>query len=109
MRSWSLNEIDVPPQAPEVLVSTDEARAIAIELPAGDKLGEHQVQERAWLVVVKGHVEVTEPDGEWASGGVGLLVEFGPNERHEISATEDSRLLLMLSPWPGKGHPSSPD
>ncbi len=108
MRSWSLNEIEVHPQAPEVLVSTDEGRAIAIDLPAGHKLGEHQVHERAWLVVVKGHIEIAEPDGEWASGGPGLLVEFGPNERHELSATEDSRVLLLLSPWPGEGHPSNP-
>jgi quercetin dioxygenase-like cupin family protein len=109
MRSWSLNEIDVHPQAPEVLVSTDEGRAIAIDLPAGEKLGEHQVHERAWLIVVKGHIEIAQPDGAWASGGPGLLVEFGPNERHEISATEDSRVLLLLSPWPGEGHPSNRD
>jgi quercetin dioxygenase-like cupin family protein len=92
-----------------VLVSTDEGRAIAIDLPAGEKLGEHQVHERAWLIVVKGHIEIAQPDGAWASGGPGLLVEFGPNERHEISATEDSRVLLLLSPWPGEGHPSNRD
>lgn len=109
MQSWLLNEIDVHFHAPEVLSSSDEGRAIAIQLPAGEKLGEHQVHERGWLVVVSGHIEVAEPDGEWASGGVGFLVEFNPNERHEISATEDSRLLLLLSPWPGDGHPSQRD
>jgi redox-sensitive bicupin YhaK (pirin superfamily) len=108
MRSWQLNEIEVAPHAPEVLQSTDEGRLIAIQLQAGEKLGEHQVHERGWLVVVSGHVEIAEPGGEWASGGPGLLAEFNPNERREIAATEDSRLLLVLSPWPGEGHPSNP-
>jgi quercetin dioxygenase-like cupin family protein len=107
MQSWLLNEITVEPRSPEVLGSSDEGRAIAIHLAAGQKLAEHQVHERGWLVVVSGHVEVAEPDGEWASGGVGLLVEFDPNERHEVAATEDSRLLLILSPWPGDGHASN--
>jgi hypothetical protein len=57
-------------------------------------------------VVISGHLEIAEPEGERASGGAGLLVEFDPNERREISATEDSRLLLLLAPWPGDGHPS---
>jgi hypothetical protein len=33
-------------------------------------------------------------------------VHFDPNERHEVRATKDARLILMLSPWPGEGHPS---
>jgi quercetin dioxygenase-like cupin family protein len=89
-----------------VLVSTDEGRAILIELPAGERLGEHQVHERGWLLVVAGRIEATGPGGQSAAGGVGLLVEFDPNERHEVAANEDSRLLLLLSPWPGAGHPS---
>ena len=34
-----------------------------------------------------------------------LLVEFAPGERHEVTATSDARLLLLLTPWPGSGHP----
>ena len=37
---------------------------------------------------------------------IGFLAHFEPKERHEVSATEDSRLVLLLSPWPGEGHPS---
>ncbi|MDX6617183.1 MAG: hypothetical protein QOD60_2274, partial [Solirubrobacterales bacterium] len=29
------------------------------------------------------------------------------NERHEIRAKSDARIVLMLSPWPGEGHPST--
>ena len=34
------------------------------------------------------------------------LLSFDPNERHEVRAKSDSRLLLLLAPWPGEGHPS---
>jgi redox-sensitive bicupin YhaK (pirin superfamily) len=104
MRTWKIDELDVEPHSPEVLDSEAEGRAIVIELPAGERLQEHQVHERAWLLVVSGMVHV---DGsESTSGGAGLLAEFDPNERREVRATEDSRLLLLLSPWPGEGHPS---
>jgi len=39
------------------------------------------------------------------SGGCGLLVEFDPSERHAVHARSDARLLLLLTPWPGVGHP----
>lgn len=107
MQSWNLNEVDAQPGSPRVLGSAAEGRAIVLDIAGGERLGEHQVHERGWLVVVSGNLEISEPDGDRASGGAGLLVEFDPNERREITATEDSRLLLLLSPWPGEGHPSS--
>ena len=56
--------------------------------------------------MVDGQVEVVDLDGETVSGGAGLLAEFDPNERREVRATEDSRVLMILTPWPGEGHPS---
>jgi quercetin dioxygenase-like cupin family protein len=109
MQTWDLSAIDVQPHQPEVLTTDEEGRIIALHLPAGEKLGEHQVHERAWLVVVSGSVEISEPGGESVTGGTGLLASFDPNERHEVAAVEDARLLLVLSPWPGEGHPSQPD
>jgi redox-sensitive bicupin YhaK (pirin superfamily) len=103
MRTWKIPQLDVEPRQPEVLDSEAEGRAIVIELPAGEQLSEHQVHERAWLVVVSGAIEVDGADQ--VSGGPGLLAEFDPNERREVRATEDARLLLLLSPWPGQGHP----
>ena len=106
MRSWDISTLDVQPHNPAVLDSEVEGRAIVIHLPAGERLGEHQVYERAWLLVVSGAIEIDGPGGDSASGGPGLLAEFDPNERREVRATEDARLLLLLSPWPGVGHPS---
>lgn len=107
MESWDIASIDVQPHSPEVLASDDEGRVIVINLPAGERLQEHQVHERAWLMVATGAVEIDDADGGSVSGGPGLLAAFDPNERHEIRATEDARLLLLLTPWPGVGHPSA--
>jgi redox-sensitive bicupin YhaK (pirin superfamily) len=109
MQTWDISKLDVQPHSPVVLTSEDEGRAIVINLPAGERLSEHQVHERAWLLVVSGAIELSEPDGESVSGGAGLLAGYDPNERREIRATEDTLLLLLLSPWPGQGHPSRRD
>ena len=106
METWDIANMDVQPHQPEVLSSDGEGRAIAINLPAGERLQEHQVHERAWVVVASGTVEIEDSNGEAISGGAGLLALFDPNERHEIRATADSRILLVLAPWPGDGHPS---
>ena len=107
METWDIAAIELKPQQAEVLRSDPEARAIAINLPAGQALQEHQVHERAYLVVAGGAVEV-EQDGRTESGGPGFVAHFDANERHEVRATTDSRLLLFLAPWPGAGHPSQP-
>src|SRR3954449_1826897 len=107
MRSWDISTLDVKPHQPEVLDSESEGRAIVIELPAGEQLSEHQVHERASLLVVSGRIQVADAGGAAVDGSPGFLAVFDPNERHEVRATEDARLLLLLSPWPGAGHPSN--
>jgi quercetin dioxygenase-like cupin family protein len=105
MDHWDIASFDVQPHQPEVLRSDDEMRVIALNLPAGEALQDHQVHERAWLLVAAGEIEV-EGDKETASGGPGLLLHFEPNERREVRAKGDARLILLLAPWPGAGHPS---
>ena len=106
MQTWEISALDIQPHHPEVLASDDGGRVIVLHLPAGERLQEHQVHEHAWLVVVAGEIEISEPGGKTVAGGPGLLAEFEPNQRREVAATEDARLLLLLSPWPGEGHPS---
>jgi quercetin dioxygenase-like cupin family protein len=106
--SWDIRSLDVTPHHPRILRSDEESRVIAINLPAGEELQDHQVHERAYLVVVDGEVEISQ-DGRVETGGAGFLAHFAPNERHEVKARNDARLLLMLSPWPGEGHPSRRD
>jgi len=107
MDSWDIRSLEIEPHHPQVLRSDDETRVIAIALPGGEELQDHQVHERAYLVVVDGEIEVAQK-GNTESGGPGYIAHFPPNERREVRATSDARLLLILSPWPGEGHPSRP-
>jgi quercetin dioxygenase-like cupin family protein len=107
VNSWDLKALDLKPRLPEILSSSDVARAIVLDLAAGESLSDHQVHERAWLVVLDGEIQVATAEDGRASGGVGLLVEFAPGERHEVIASADARLLLLLTPWPGSGHPGA--
>jgi quercetin dioxygenase-like cupin family protein len=106
MKTWDTRDLGLEPHKPEILSSAEAARVIALSLPAGERLQEHEVHERAWLVVLDGEIEL-EADGVAVSGGAGLVAEFGPQERHEVRATADARLLLVLAPWPGDGHPGA--
>lgn len=107
MNSWDLIDLDLEPRLPEILSSSAAARAIVLDLAAGQSLADHEVHERAWLIVLDGEVEVSAGAGESASGGVGFMAEFAPAERHEILAISKARLLLLLTPWPGDGHPGA--
>lgn len=103
MDTWNLSDLDVEVHQPKVLRSDDgAARAIAINLPAGEQLQDHEVHEHAWLHVHHGQVEI-EQDGATTQAGAGFLAHFDPHERHEVRAVEDTRLLLLLAPWPGEG------
>ena len=109
MQHWDLSTLAVEVHQPLILSSTrGEARSIAIQLPAGERLREHQVHERAHVVVVEGEVEI-DRGGETVTGGPGTFAIFEPAERHEVRAIADTRLLLMLAPWPGDGHPGARD
>jgi quercetin dioxygenase-like cupin family protein len=105
MQVWDTRALQVERHRPEVLRSDDEGRAITIHLAGGDQLQEHQVHERAYLIVVEGEVAI-EHDAEVVEGGSGMVVHFEPNERRAVTALKDSRLVLILVPWPGEGHPS---
>ena len=107
MNSWDLRALDLKPRLPEILSSSDAARAIVLDLAAGESLSDHEVHERTWLVGLGGEVEVQTSAGERVSGGAGLLVELAPGERHEVIASSQARLLLLLTPWPGNGHPGA--
>jgi quercetin dioxygenase-like cupin family protein len=108
VQTWDTRSLDVEPHQPQVLHSGEEGRTIVIHLPAGEELQEHQVHERAWIFVADGLVEIEDSNGNSFEAGPGALALTAPNERHEVRAKEDSRLVLVLAPWPGEGHPSQP-
>ena len=109
MDHWDLRTLDVQSHHPQILHSSrGESRTIAIRLGAGEDLQDHEVHERAHLVVVDGEVDV-DAGGTTVHGGPGFVAIFDPQERHEVRATSDALLLLLLAPWPGSGHPGARD
>ena len=100
-----MSEIDTPggSRSPVVLLSEEEARAILVGLNPGQQLGDHQVKEHAWLVVVEGSA-VIRAGGEEIEAPVGTLVHFEPDERRAVASPKGAKLLLILAPWPGAGH-----
>ena len=106
MDIWDIRSLGVQTHQPQVLRSDDgAARAIAIHLPAGEELQEHEVHEHAYLVVIDGEVELSLGEDS-QTAGAGTVAHWVPHERHEVRATTESRLLLVLAPWPGPGHPN---
>jgi quercetin dioxygenase-like cupin family protein len=105
MRSWNLNEIATPggSRSPVVLDSDEAARAVLIGLDPGQELGEHQVKEHAFVLVIEGSVRV-ETGGESFDAEQGTLFTFEPDERRSVSTERGARILLFLAPWPGRGH-----
>lgn len=100
-----LPEIATPggSRSPVVLRSQDEARAVLVGLDPGQKLGDHQVKEHAWVVVVEGSVTL-RASGEQIEAPAGTLARFDPDERHSLSTETGAKILLLLAPWPGPGH-----
>jgi quercetin dioxygenase-like cupin family protein len=105
MESWRLPEIATPAgtRSPVVLKSEDEARAVLIGLDAGQSLGDHQVKEHAWLLVVEGTARLASGDGP-IEAPAGTLAHFEPDERHSVATDGGAKILLLLAPWPGPGH-----
>jgi len=105
VESWRLPEIATPDgtRSPVVLKSEDEARAVLIGLDPGQELGDHQVKEHAWLLVVDGAVSIGA-GGEDVEAPAGTLAHFEPDERHSVSSAGGAKILLLLAPWPGLGH-----
>jgi quercetin dioxygenase-like cupin family protein len=105
VQRWNLLELDAPEgtRDPIVLHSDDGARAVLIVLSRGQSLGDHQVKENAWVVVLDGSVEITVA-GSASQAERGTMVRFDPDERHAFRSEDGARVLLLLAPWPGEGH-----
>ena len=106
MESWDIRSLGVEPHRPEVLRSDEDGRAIAINLPGGEELQEHRTHEAAYLLVADGEVEIVQDGETVASAGAGFVAHFDAKEDREVRAKTDARIVLLLLPWPGEGHPN---
>ena len=105
MQTWQLTDIETPggSRSPVVLHSDAEARAVLVALDPGQELGDHQVHENAWIVVLEGSVRIEGREGG-VDAGNGMLIRFAAEERRAIRTDEGARLLMFFAPWPGEGH-----
>ena len=75
MEHWDLHTLEVGTRQPRILHSArGEARSILIALAAGEGLQDHQVHERAYVVVIAGEVDLAG-----TTGGPGLAAVFEPD------------------------------
>jgi quercetin dioxygenase-like cupin family protein len=105
VEAWNLPEIATPngSRSPVVLMSEDEARAVLVGLDPGQGLGDHQVKEHAWVLVVNGTAQI-RAGGDEIDAGTGTLAHFEPDERHSVRSADGAKILMLLAPWPGEGH-----
>jgi quercetin dioxygenase-like cupin family protein len=105
VQHWDLNSIDAPrgTRDPFVVHQDAGARAVLVAIEPGQALGDHQVKENAWVVIVDGTVQVAA-GSENVELGTGGLLRFEPGERHSLSSATGARVLMVLTPWPGDGH-----
>lgn len=106
METWDIPSLDLEAHHPQVLQTNEETRAIAINLPAGESMQEHETHEKAFVLVAHGRVEIAGGGGEQVQAGPGFLAHFQPHERREIRAKDDARLVVILAPYPAPGRRS---
>ena len=70
-------------------------RQTVVALKAGEKLGEHEAPGEATLMVLRGRVSLGTASGEQAVGAHELAEV--PMERHDLTAHEDSVVLLTVA------------
>jgi quercetin dioxygenase-like cupin family protein len=101
---WHLPSIEANGRRePRVLFSRPGCRAVLVDLNAGDELGEHRTHEHAVLQLISGRLAIAAGE-QRVECETGTLVSLEPHETRSIEALEDSRIVLILAPWPGEGH-----
>ena len=104
MESWDVRSLDIEAHHPQVLRSDDETRAIAIHLPAGEQLAEHQVHERSYLVVVDGEISISPRGGKCVGrrrSARALRAERAAHDQRRDRRAADSRAGTLA----GQGTP----
>ncbi|MGO8905649.1 MAG: hypothetical protein ACLQMH_08510 [Solirubrobacteraceae bacterium] len=74
MQVWKLDRLRVTAHHPQILRSDDDAnRVIALLLPQGETLQEHQVNEHALVFIVRGELLLSAGASERTSSAPSLI------------------------------------
>ena len=78
------------------LAKSGRMRVTLVAMATGNVIGTHQADSPMTLHVLSGHIRFRANDGQHELRA-GELLFFGPGDAHDITATEESSLLLTLS------------
>ena len=83
-------------RAGRTLAKSGRFRLVLTAMASGNVIGTHQADSPMTLQVVQGSLRF-RTNGEEYTLSTGQVLFFGPGEAHDITATEESALLLTLS------------
>ena len=85
-------------QNARTLVKHDDLRVVLIALQRDARIPEHQTEGRVSVHVISGHIQV-RASGRTFNMRTGGLLTLDPAIRHDVSAIEESAILLTIA-WP---------
>ena len=83
-------------RAGRTLARSGRMRITLVAMTRGNVIGTHQADSPMTLHVLSGHIRFRAGDGDHELRG-GELLFFGPGDAHDLTATEESALLLTIS------------
>lgn len=83
-------------RAGRTLAKSGRLRVTLVAMARDNVIGTHQADSPLTLHVLSGHIRF-RAGGEDHELGAGQLLFFGPGDAHDLTATEESALLLTLS------------
>lgn len=83
-------------RAGRTLAKSGRMRVTLVAMAQGNVIGTHQADSPMTLHVLSGHIRF-RAGGEVHELQAGQLLFFGPGDAHDLSATEETALLLTLS------------
>src|SRR5690606_12950286 len=83
-------------RAGRTLAKSGRLRVTLVAMAHGNVIGTHQADSPLTLHVLSGHIRF-RAGGADHELGAGQLLFFGPGDAHDLTATEETSLLLTLS------------
>lgn len=83
-------------RAGRTLAKSGRMRVTLVAMARGNVIGTHQADSPLTLHVLSGHIRF-RAGGEDHELNAGQVLFFGPGDAHDITATEETALLLTLS------------
>lgn len=98
MQAWALDRLDLSVDAPQILGSEEDAcTVVALLLPRGKTLQEHQIAESTVVFLTRGLLLINTGAGERTVSSPSLI-RFERGDCHKVRAVIECQLVLCLYP-----------